>query len=133
MRRLQRVAEPCSRPGLDSVESETTFAIGRCAAEPMEVRIDQLLLQIVGMIITSVGVRLPDFHHCVIDRRAIAVQYASHDNDPLAAGLAPGQRFICRSHQRWLEEWTDSLRWRLLRDHFNSASELRCGRATRSR
>src|ERR1700687_4304870 len=118
MRRLDRIAEPRSRTGLDSVESKTPLLIGGRAAESVKVRIDQLLLQVVGMIVAPVGVRLPDFHQCIINRRAIAVQHASHDYDSLASGLAPGKRFICRPHQRRLEERTDCLRWRLRQDHF---------------
>src|SRR5216683_2872958 len=133
MRRLQRIAEPWNRTGLDCVKSKTALAIGRSATEPMKVRIVQLLLQVVGMIVASVGVGLPDFDHRIIDWRAVAIEHASHDNDPLAAGFAPRERFIWRSHQRRPEERTDSLRWSLLRNHFSSASEWRSGLATRSR
>src|SRR5260370_7959753 len=94
VRRLQDSGDSRLPPRLDRVEPETAVLVGRSAAKSVKVRIDDLLLQVVAMIISAVGVRLPDFHHCVIDRSPVPVHDSSPHDTLLATTFASSNLFI---------------------------------------
>src|SRR5215472_14646121 len=66
------------------------FVCGK-ASKSIECRIERFLLRIVRMAVLSVCIGLPDFDHCIVERRTIAIKHAAGDADALA--------FCCRCYQ----------------------------------
>ena len=88
----------------------------------MEVRIEELLLVVVGMVVAPFGVGLPDFQHRIGDRRAVAIDDAALDGHALAAGLLAHEIFCARLDKRRPKERPDRLRGGLARAHRGCSS-----------
>src|SRR3954470_21409277 len=76
MRRLRHATRSDNTSRLDGAEAERAIVINRHAAEAGEPRRKRLVLGIVGMRVSAMLVRLPNFENGIIDGLAIAIQNA---------------------------------------------------------
>jgi hypothetical protein len=77
MWRLHRVESNAS--WLYRLEDTTAIVSCRQTPEPNPAFIRSFRLRIVWMVVLPLRVGLPDFQHCVVDWRTIAIQHAKHD------------------------------------------------------
>src|SRR3954470_17017552 len=77
MRRLRHATRSDNTSRLDGAEAERAIVINRHAAETGKARRQGLALGIVGVCVSAMLFRLPDFENSVIDGLAIAIQNAA--------------------------------------------------------
>src|SRR3954469_6470652 len=81
MRRLRHATRSDNTSRLDGAEAERAIVINRHAAETGKARRKRLILIVVGMRVSAMLVRLPNFENGIIDGLAIAIQSARPNND----------------------------------------------------
>src|SRR5262249_36158063 len=96
VRRLQRVAAAGHTPGPYGGETEAAVGIARATPEAAEGWVEWLRLIVLGMGVATVGIRLPDLDEGVGHRRAVAVEDAADDLQPLAPGVGSDKLFSAR-------------------------------------
>src|SRR6185437_4657786 len=110
MRRLQRVAAAWHRARLHRGEAIDAVLIGKGAAEAAEMRIERLVLRVLGMRVFAGGIGVPDFNNGVGQRRTVAVGDSALDHDLVALRLtAAGEVGPFRPQQSEMEKWTGGL------------------------
>ena len=99
---------------LNSFKYAPAILSRRQAAKAYPSRIELLRLGIIGMVVLSIRVGLPNFQHGIVDRETIAIQHAKRDPHALPPGLGTGNAVetVLVSGQLDCEKWTDRLRGR---------------------
>jgi hypothetical protein len=110
VRSLNRSSRAKDRTGLDRPEGEVTLVVCGNAAIALESGLDGLGLLVVGMVVLSVRVRLPDFNDSIGHRSAIAIQNSSLKHHSLACDLGARHIDAIETVEADPKEWPDSLR-----------------------
>ena len=63
-----------------------TLVIGHAPACTGKVRVERCVPMVLGMDVTTSGIRLPDLDYCIGYRPAILVEHAARYDNPLALG-----------------------------------------------
>src|SRR5215467_15937528 len=112
MRSLQSTVSNPSR--LNGFNYAAAILSRREAAKAYPSWIELLRLGVVGMVVLSIRVGLPNFQHGIVDRDVVAIQHAKGDPHALPPGLGTGYAVeavrVCGQLDR--EKWTDRLRGR---------------------
>src|ERR1700683_2387497 len=93
MRRLQDAVGAGDRTRLDSLEPKCPVRIGGRAPVSVEGGVEQFFLIVLERVVAAFRIGLPDFDHRIDNWRAVAIDDAALDDDPIAARLRPYQIF----------------------------------------
>jgi len=99
--------------GLDGDEPVPALRIGLAASGAGKVRIQRSRVLVLLVQVPPGGIRLPDFHHRVRDRPAVAVEHAAGDDDALSDRLAG---VLPRQVKRTVSAWTRKARRRKIEE-----------------
>src|SRR3569832_491126 len=117
MRRLQLAAGAGHAAGLDGVKAKAAVAIGRHATEAGESSLLWLFALISWLRISAMRIGLPDLHHAVRHRLAVAVEHASLQRDAFAGNPFRRQIVVLQAGEPDMQIRTDRLRSCRLQAH----------------